>query len=625
MVKRVSDDLDHVPTAADSDPLQSSLSSSSKRRKKTAPEPGPIPLFKPLQIEITTGCGNLPPNLTPLQAFESLLSEEILNSIVESTNEYARIESENLRPPQRLPKPWHPITTGELYAFLGIHIWMGLAPLPDRDSYWNTDPQKPLFLAIRKAMSHNRFVQIERYLHLSDPRQKNLSVFSKLQPFSDQLNQQFKKAWTTGTHLAVDECIAKFLGRAVETVNIPSKPTPEGFKIWVLAESGYVLNWMYHVRGSGKDDGPIGLNPKWIKDEGFSRTEGVVLQLATTSDLSNAQKHVIWVDNLFTSCRLLSRLKQFGIAAAGTVRNAPTKRESIEKQCGTAQQKQQMKQQKNQNRGFSSSLLGLKNEFDAQIPWGTLYSDITPDYSDVLQVAWKDQSTVLFMSTFHDGQGQITRRRKRPAATATNAKTSRAVFGNEPTKDLEIPIFIDDYNHHMNGVDQADQLRGTYDIQRSHNKNWKSLWYWLLGTAITNAWILIQSELSSSKMTHKSFRELLAKQLFTKAEMIKNPALAIPIDHQLATIQLHPTKAMRNCKSCTNAKRFAKQTAIRTPLKDLSINANRPVQQQKRRSTYKRSMFQCSICKEPLCKDGPCLDEHKGLQSSGLQTGITVR
>ena len=64
----------------------------------------------------------------------------------------------------------------------------------------------------------------------------------KLEPLSDTLRQVFKKYWKTGTHLAVDETIQRFMGRAKEIVNIPSKPTPEGFKIWVLANEGYVLD-----------------------------------------------------------------------------------------------------------------------------------------------------------------------------------------------------------------------------------------------------------------------------------------------------------------------------------------------------------------------------------------------
>jgi hypothetical protein len=40
------------------------------------------------------------------------------------------------------------------------------------------------------------------------------------------------------------------------------------------------------------------------------------------------------------------------------------------------------------------------------------------------------------------------------------------VFGSKAQKDLAIPIFINDYNHFMGGVDIADQLRAYYSTQR---------------------------------------------------------------------------------------------------------------------------------------------------------------
>jgi Transposase IS4 len=42
-----------------------------------------------------------------------------------------------------------------------------------------------------------------------------------------------------GSDVAIDECIEGFEGRGKEAVNIPSKPTPMGFKQWVLASDGY--------------------------------------------------------------------------------------------------------------------------------------------------------------------------------------------------------------------------------------------------------------------------------------------------------------------------------------------------------------------------------------------------
>lgn len=53
------------------------------------------------------------------------------------------------------------------------------------------------------------------------------------------------------------------------------------------------------------------------------------------------------------------------------------------------------------------------------------------------------------MTTVDDGQTTVTRPRRRPTKTATNARTSRAVFGDSAVKELAIPQFIDIYNHLM--------------------------------------------------------------------------------------------------------------------------------------------------------------------------------
>ena len=57
------------------------------------------------------------------------------------------------------------------------------------------------------------------------------------------------------------------MGRAEETVNIPSKPIPEGFKLWVLANTSYMLDWLFHTKGDQK--GLIDLDDFWTIYRGF--------------------------------------------------------------------------------------------------------------------------------------------------------------------------------------------------------------------------------------------------------------------------------------------------------------------------------------------------------------------
>jgi hypothetical protein len=62
------------------------------------------------------------------------------------------------------------------------------------------------------------------------------------------------------------------------------------------------------------------------------------------------------------------------------------------------------------------------------------------------------------MSTVFDGKEKVTRLRKRPKKTSSKAKTARVPFGDQATKELEIPKIYDFYNHNILAVNVADQL-----------------------------------------------------------------------------------------------------------------------------------------------------------------------
>ena len=101
------------------------------------------------------------------------------------------------------------------------------------------------------------------------------------------------------------------MGYAPEIVNIPSKPTSEGFKIWILANAGYILDFIWHAKGEKK--GPVDLDTSFIKGEGFLKTQAVVLDLLLQTDETKERfyppkKHIVWLNNLFISVKLLTRL-----------------------------------------------------------------------------------------------------------------------------------------------------------------------------------------------------------------------------------------------------------------------------------------------------------------------------
>jgi hypothetical protein len=74
------------------------------------------------------------------------------------------------------------------------------------------------------------------------------------------------------------------------------------------------------------------------------------------------------------------------------------------------------------------------------------------------------------MTTGHIPTEEITRNRKRPKKTSTNSTIAREVFNRQHRKKLEIPLFIDCYNHHMTLIDVTNQLRAIIIIYFSRNK-----------------------------------------------------------------------------------------------------------------------------------------------------------
>jgi hypothetical protein len=77
---------------------------------------------------------------------------------------------------------------------------------------------------------------------------------------------------------------------------------------------------------------------------------------------------------------------------------------------------------------------------------------------------------------------------KRPIVTSTFAAITKQPFymfnppigckePYEQTRLLPIPEAIDDYNHHMGGVDIADQLRAGFSTQQRGVKPWRPLFY----------------------------------------------------------------------------------------------------------------------------------------------------
>jgi hypothetical protein len=44
--------------------------------------------------------------------------------------------------------------------------------------------------------------------------------------------------------------MVRFTGKSNETTTIKGKPIPVGFFIWVIAQQGFFICWLWHIKGS---------------------------------------------------------------------------------------------------------------------------------------------------------------------------------------------------------------------------------------------------------------------------------------------------------------------------------------------------------------------------------------
>ena len=95
---------------------------------------------------------------------------------------------------------------------------------------------------------------------------------------------------------------------------------------------------------------------------------------------------------------------------------------------------------------------------------------------------------------------------------------SRKLWDRELMKMVDKPFYrlniVDEYNTHMNNVDVADQLRGSYrfDHWMRKQKWWWSMFFWCMEMIMTNSYVIYCKYLELCErtlMSHYKFQEKL--------------------------------------------------------------------------------------------------------------------
>lgn len=391
-------------------------------------------------------------------------------------------------------------TANELFAFIGVHVFMGYDRLPELHAYWAEDSQHSF---VTSLFSRNRFKQIARNLTISEPEADAAArnPISRVRELVAVLNRKFKRHWSAGRYIALDESMVAFKGRSDIKQFVPGKPHPHGFKIWALASENYMLHLEVY---EGKSNAASAHGP--IHD--------MVLRLTLGFQNNN---HVLFCDSLFTSPTLAATLMARGIRICGSVRR---------------------------NRKGMPTAVEMK-EFGVDALERGQHVQVQKD--DLTLCAWRDQKLMLVLYNH----------------TAPHQSTSMRRWGDSGERyELPCPTAIRDYFLLARSVDVVNQLHYSYSTGRKSRRCWSRLVWWLIDICIVNAFKLWHTQNPHGRQL--DFRRTLAKELAACMPANQRPQRHSPqAPRGVALAKDHYTEqseAERDCVVCSRQPNRRKRT-----------------------------------------------------------------
>nr|CAD7602018.1 unnamed protein product [Timema genevievae] len=240
-------------------------------------------------------------NYSPVEIFEMFFDNEVLELIVNCSNNYA-FQKGNIK---------FKVTIIEIKVFLGILLLSGYCSVPRYRMYWETSSDTHNE-AVSKAMSRNTFEDILKYLHECD----NLTLdendkFGKVRPLWLLLNKRWLHAFPKDANVSIDEAMVPYYGRHGAKQHIHHKPI-----LLATNRLGYLVQGEpYQGASTGNTHPELGVGGS------------VVIDLV--DKLPHGQ-YSIYIDNFFTSVRLLEELKSKGHYCTGTIRSNRIEKASLE-------------------------------------------------------------------------------------------------------------------------------------------------------------------------------------------------------------------------------------------------------------------------------------------------------
>lgn len=388
--------------------------------------------------------------LSPYQYFKGLLSDDLLELIVDESNLYS-IQCNPAKPLN--------LTVQELEQFFGTVLHMSLFGLPATRMFWSNSSR---ISHVADVMPLARWEAIKKFLHFSDNNcqpMRDMADYDelyKIRPFLNHILTKLKQLPMRET-LSVDEQMVPFKGKSRIKQYLPSKPRKWGYKILVLAGSdGLPHNFEVYT---GK-----AVHPPELPDVGASGN--VVLRLA--EPIPKNRNFKLFFDNWFSSVPLMLVLSQQGIHCLGTVRSNRLPGSSMTPDADL----------KKRGRGsFQEKTACLGN-------------------TQLHAVKWYDNRPVTLLSSYIGAH---------PVSHVDRWDRSQKKKIKVPC-----PAAVSTYNQHMGGVDLLDSLIALYRTNIRSKKWYHRLVFHFIDMAVVTSWLLYRRDCTGNGMTRSDHMRLYA-------------------------------------------------------------------------------------------------------------------
>lgn len=414
-----------------------------------------------------------------IAAWSLFFTDDILNTIVSSTNKEIRLQRERYardRPTDDedvantkiRPSYVRDTNLVEIKALCGIYYYAGALNMNSvtTKELFNKETGIPFF---RATMSEARFAFLTNCLRFDnkDTREQRRKTdrFAPIRNVFEAVISKCSELYTPSEFCTLDEQLISFRGRCAFKMYIPSKPDKYGIKMLALcdAKTFYLLNAEVYI---GKGSTP----------QGIPVAEYYTVNL--TKPIHGTNRNLT-TDNWFTSIQTAKKLhNDYSTTLVGTIKkNKPEVPESFI---------QVRDRQKNSAMFAYSEFLTLLSYCPASS---------------------KQKKTVLLLSTMHPE-------------------------GDKPNSTV-LPEIVDFYNRTKGGVDTFDQLAHRYTVARKSRRWPLRMFYNLLDIVGINSNILHKGSNTPEKEfmpNRRSFLKKLAQDLVTPLMRERLEIRSLPLE-----------------------------------------------------------------------------------------------